>query len=449
MCHNSSKRLERAPQRAPGRGGPMEIKRDKYLRDLADRMGNGMAKVVTGPRRCGKTYLLFELFKSRLLEMGVDEGQIVEVALDDERNAALRDPAALAAHLDERTADGSREHYVLLDEVQYAISREEARGEEPPRLYGVLNGLLRRRGVDVYVTGSNSRMLSTDVMTQFRGRGDEVRVRPLSFAEFMQGFGGDVYRGWAEYSVYGGMPLTLSMRTDEQKARYLESLARETYLKDVAQRNGIAKSRELEALVEVLASSIGSLTSPSKLESTFKSEMRSGVSANTVAAYIGYLEDAFVLDEARRYDVKGRKYIGSPKKYYFEDMGVRNALLGFRQVEESHIMENVLYNELRVRGWSVDVGVVEKRGRGPEGAYRKRLECDFVANKGTRRVYVQSALSMPTPEKAAQEKASLLAIGDSFEKVVLTRDVVKPTRDENGVLTMGLFDFLLGGDFGA
>ena len=422
----------------------MEIRRDRYLNRLIDRMHNGMVKVVTGIRRCGKTYLLFNLFGDYLRSEGVDDEHIIEVALDVEENAALRDPAALSAYLRSKIASGREQYYVFLDEVQYAISREELKKPDvPPRLYGVLNGLLRMRNVDVYVTGSNSKFLSHDVMTEFRGRGDEVRVRPLSFFEFMQGFDGDRYQGWAEYTVYGGMPLTLSMRTDEQKSRYLERLFEETYLKDVVERHEIRKRDELDDLVNVLASGIGTLTNPNKLENTFRSVLHSKISSNTISSYIGYLEDAFVIEEARRYDVKGRGYIGSPLKYYFEDVGLRNARLGFRQIEESHIMENVVYNELRARGYSVDVGVVERRVREEGRDLRKQLEVDFVANRGSDRVYIQSALEMRIPEKAAQEKASLLGINDSFKKVVLVRDVVKPLRDERGVVTMSVFDFLL------
>ena len=422
----------------------MEIKRDRYLNRLIDRMHNGMVKVVTGIRRCGKTYLLFELFGDYLRSEGVEDDHIIEVALDDEENAALRDPSALSAHIRSRIVNKHEQYYVFLDEVQYAISREELKNPDaPPRLYGVLNGLLRMRNVDVYVTGSNSKLLSSDVMTEFRGRGDEVRVRPLSFSEFMQAFDGDRYQGWAEYTVYGGMPLAVSMRTSEQKASYLERLFEETYLKDVVDRHGVRRHGELDDLVNVLASSIGTLTNPSKLENTFRSVLHSKISANTISSYIGYLEDAFVIEGARRYDVKGRSYIGSPLKYYFEDMGLRNARLGFRQVEESHIMENVVYNELRARGYSVDVGVVEKRAREAGKDVRKQLEVDFVANRGSDRVYVQSAMEMRTPEKAAQEKASLLGINDSFKKVVLVRDVVRPLRDERGVVTMSVFDFLL------
>lgn len=422
----------------------MEIRRDRYLSRLIDRMHNGMVKVVTGIRRCGKTYLLFNLFGDYLRSEGVDDEHIIEVALDVEENAALRDPAALYAHLRSKIASGRGQYYVFLDEVQYAISREELKDPDvPPRLYGVLNGLLRMRNVDVYVTGSNSKLLSRDIMTEFRGRGDEVRVRPLSFSEFMQDFDGDRYQGWAEYTVYGGMPLVPSMRTDEQKARYLERLFEETYLRDVVDRYGVRRRGELDDLVNVLASGIGTLTNPSKLENTFRSVLHSKISSNTVSSYIGYLEDAFVIEEARRYDVKGRGYIGSPLKYYFEDVGLRNARLGFRQVEEGRIMENVVYNELRARGYSVDVGVVERRVREEGRDLRKQLEVDFVANRGSDRVYIQSALEMRAPEKAAQEKASLLGISDSFKKVVLVRDVVKPLRDERGVVTMSVFDFLL------
>lgn len=425
----------------------MRIDRDKYLNDLVLRMHNGMIKVVTGARRCGKTYLLFDIFGTYLRdELGVDEEHIIELALDDEENAALRDPTALSSHLKELISNDREQYYVLLDEVQYAISDAELHGSEPPRLYGVLNGLLRHRNVDVYVTGSNSRMLSTDVMTEFRGRGDEVRVRPLSFSEFMQAFDGDVYDGWAEYVVYGGMPLILSMQTDEQKTRYLENLFSETYLKDIVARNNLRRSQELDELVDVLASSIGSLTNPPKLQATFKSVLHSNISSNTIATYIRYLEEAFVIEEAARYDVKGRRLIGSPKKYYFEDMGLRNARLDFRQVEQTHIMENIVYNELRGRGYSVDVGVVEQRSRENGSDIRKQLEVDFVANLGAKRYYIQSAYQLPTPEKEAQEKASLLRIGDSFKKIVLVRDVMRPTRDEDGILTMSVYDFLLNDD---
>ena len=425
----------------------MEIKRDLYLDMIVRRMHNGMVKVVTGPRRCGKTYLLFELFGSYLRDSGIDDDHIVEVALDDEENAGLRDPPKLSAALRVRISNKREQYYIFLDEIQYAISEDELRGKEPPRIYGVLNGLLRMRNVDVYVTGSNSKLLSRDVLTEFRGRGDEIPVRPFSFSEFMQGFEGDVYRGWAEYVVFGGMPLLLTMSSDEQKSRYLESLFRETYLKDIVDRYRVEKTGELEDLVNVLASSVGSLASPSKIVDTFKSVLKSDLSNATVARFIEYLKDSFLIEEAVRYDVKGRKYIGAPKKYYFTDPGLRNARLGFRQVEEGHLMENIVYNELRTRGFSVDVGMVESRRRNSNGTYhRKQLEVDFVANLGTDRYYIQSALHMPTREKEEQEKASLRKIDESFKKIVLVKDVVKPMRDEYGILTMSVYDFLLDGE---
>lgn len=422
----------------------MKIKRDKYLDDLVVRMGNGAIKVVTGIRRCGKTYLVFNLFVDYLLGSGIDADHIVALALDEKGNERYRGPDELYSYLLGKIGDDSGTYYILLDEVQYAITPKELRSkDEPPALYSVLNGLLHKRNVDVYVTGSNSKLLSTDVMTEFRGRGDEVRIRPLTFAEFMQGFDGDRYEGWAEYAMYGGLPLTLSMKTPEQKARYLSSLFQEVYLSDIVERNHLTKSQELDDLVSVLASSIGSYTNPSKIEATFKSILHSTLDADTIKRYIGHLEEAFLVSEATRYDVKGRKYIGTPKKYYFEDVGLRNARLAFRQVEETHIMENVIYNELCARGFSVDVGVVEKRSKVNGKDERKQLEIDFVANLGYRRYYIQSALQLDTPEKTEQEKRSLKHIDDSFRKIVVVNRVMKPYMDDDGILTMGLFDFLL------
>ena len=422
----------------------MEIRRDKYLNDLVVRKGNGMIKVVTGIRRCGKTYLVFDLFVRHLIKSGVPEDHIIALALDDRANVRYRDVNALYDYLMERIGNDQGVYYVLLDEIQYALTVKELRSkDEPPALYGVLNGLLHRRNVDVYVTGSNSKLLSTDVMTEFRGRGDEVRIHPLTFAEFMQAFDGDRQAGWAEYVMYGGLPLTLSMHTPEQKASYLTGLFEEVYLSDVIERNHLTKSQELESLLNVLASSIGSLTNPSKIEATFRSELHSRLDADTVKRYIGHLGEAFLVSEATRYDVKGRKYIGTPKKYYFEDMGLRNARLGFRQIEESHIMENIIYNELRARGFSVDVGVVDRRMKNNGHDERCRYEVDFVANLGYRRYYIQSALQLDTPEKAAQEKRSLSLIEDSFRKIVVVNRVMRPYMDDDGILTMGLFDFLL------
>ena len=414
------------------RGVRMDIKRDKYLADLVNRMNNGMIKVVTGIRRCGKSYLIFTIFKNYLKEQGIDESHIVTIELDQRKDKKYRDPDAILEYIESRIIDDEK-FYILLDEVQLLEDFEE-----------VLNSLLHIKNLDIYVTGSNSKFLSKDVITEFRGRGDEIHIYPLTFKEFMQAYDGDIYRGWSEYVVYGGLPLTVTMKTEEQKINYLTKLFEETYLKDIIERHHIEKTQELEDLVNVLASAIGSLTNVPKIEVTFRSVIQSTISANTIRQYIEYLEDAFVINKANRYNVKGRKYIGTPLKYYFEDVGLRNARLGFRQVEETHIMENVIYNELRSRGYSVDVGVVEKRGRNEEGKEeRTYLEIDFVANLGSKRYYIQSAFSMPTEEKRIQEKASLINIGDSFKKIIIVKDVVNVTRDEDGITTMSIYDFLL------
>jgi len=415
--------------------GLTEIKRDKYLHDLKIRMHNGMVKVVTGIRRSGKSYLLFRLFKDYLISSGVDEGHIIEIELDQRKNRKYRDPDTLLDYEDSRITD-SADYYVLLDEVQMMEDFEEA-----------LNSLLHIRNADIYVTGSNSRFLSKDIITEFRGRGDEVHVYPLTFKEFMQVYQGDVYHGWAEYSLYGGLPLTVTMQTDEQKVRYLTGLFEETYIKDIVERHHIEKEQELGDLINVLASGIGSLTNPSKIEATFKSVMQSGISLNTIRQYISHLEDAFIISEASRYDVKGRKYIGTPLKYYFEDVGLRNARLGFRQYEETHLMENIIYNELRARGYSVDVGVVPVKIRSKDGkAESKQLEIDFIAVMGSKRYYIQSAFSIPDKEKEEQKKSSLRSVDDFFKKIVIVKDVVKVTRDEKGITTISLYDFLLNED---
>ena len=410
----------------------MNIKRDKYLNDLINRMHNGMIKVVTGIRRSGKSYLLFTIFKNYLLEQGVDENHIVSIELDQRKDRKYRDPDTILDYIESQIKD-EEQYYILLDEVQLLDEFEE-----------VLNSLLHIKNADVYVTGSNSKFLSKDVITEFRGRGDEIHVYPLTFKEFMQVFEGDMYHGWAEYVVYGGLPLTVTMKTEEQKINYLTRLFEETYLKDIIERHHIEKSQELEDLVNILASAIGSLTNVPKIEATFKSVIQSNISANTIRQYIEYLEDAFVINKANRYNVKGRKYIGTPLKYYFEDVGLRNARLGFRQIEETHIMENIVYNELRSRGYSVDVGVVEKRGLNSEGkTERTYLEIDFIANLGSKRYYIQSAFSMPTEEKRLQEKASLVNVNDSFKKIILVKDVINVMRDEDGITTMSIYDFLL------
>ena len=410
----------------------MEIKRDKYLNDLKDRMHNGMIKVVTGIRRSGKSYLIFSIFKEYLISEGVDEEHIIEMEFDKKENSKYRDPDDLLDYIKEHITDKG-EYYVLLDEVQMLEDFEE-----------VLNSLLHIKNLDIYVTGSNSRFLSSDVLTEFRGRGDEIHVYPLTFQEAMQNYKGDIYHGWAEYVTYGGLPLVWGMRTDQQKIKYLTDLFEKTYISDIIDRNGIEKTEELETLLNVLASAVGSLTNPTKIEATFKSVLKSTISRNTVVQYLGYLKDAFIINEANRYDVKGRKYIGTPLKYYYEDIGLRNARLGFRQVEETHLMENVVYNELLSRGYAVDVGVVETRKRNSEGKQEKRkLEIDFVANMGSQRYYIQSAFQIPDQEKEKQEKESLNNVDDSFKKIVLVRDVVKISRDEKGIVTMSIYDFLM------
>ena len=391
-----------------------------------------MIKVVTGIRRCGKSYLLFNIFKNYLLEQGVPASHIIMIELDQRKNKKYRDPDVILDYI-ESLIEEDGQYYIMLDEVQMLQEFEE-----------VLNSLLHIRNADVYVTGSNSKFLSKDVITEFRGRGDEIHIYPLTFKEFMEAYDGDMYHGWAEYVVYGGLPLTVTMKTEEQKISYLTNLFKETYLRDIIERYHIEKIQELEDLINILASSIGSLTNPPKLEATFKSVIQSTISLNTIRQYIEYLEAAFIINKANRYNVKGRKYIGTPLKYYFEDVGLRNARLGFRQVEETHLMENVIYNELRSRGYSVDVGMVEKRGVNKDGKeYRSQLEIDFVANLGSKRYYIQSAFSMPTEEKRIQEKASLVNINDSFKKIIIVKDIVNVTRDEAGITTMSIYDFLL------
>lgn len=410
----------------------MNIARDKYLRDLINRMNNGMIKVVTGIRRSGKSYLLFKLFYEYLLSQGVLESHIIKIELDQRKNRIYRDPDVILDYI-ETLIEDDKQYYILLDEVQMLNDFEE-----------VLNSLLHISNVDIYVTGSNSKFLSKDVITEFRGRGDEIHVFPLTFKEFMQVYDGDMYRGFADYIVYGGLPLISTMKTETQKVNYLTNLFNETYLKDIIERNHIEKTQELEDLINVLASAIGSLTNPPKIQATFKSSIGSAISINTIRQYIEYLEDAFIISKAQRYNIKGRKYIGTPLKYYFEDIGLRNARLGFRQVEETHLMENIIYNELRYRGYSVDVGVVEKREMSENGKQIwKALEIDFVANLGSQRYYIQSALSMPTPEKQIQEKTSLINVADSFKKIIIVKDIVNVKRDENGIVTMSIYDFLL------
>ena len=413
----------------------MEIKRDQYLNALINRMHNGMIKVITGIRRAGKSYILFNIFQNYLLSIGVNPSQIITIEFDRYENRKYRNADFVLEYIHSCLRKGEQ-YYLLMDEVQLLPDFEE-----------VLNSLLHYQNLDVYVTGSNSKFLSKDIITQFRGRGDEIHVWPLTFKEFMQVYDGDVYNGWAEYVIYGGLPLTVSMKTEEQKVQYLTNLFKETYLKDIIERYHIDKVQEMDDLLNILASSIGSLTNPPRIEATFKSLIHSNISMNTIRQYIEYLEDAFIINKAYRYNVKGRKYIGTPLKYYFEDVGLRNARLGFRQVEQTHLMENIIYNELRSRGYSVDVGVVEKREVDSNGKEKKKqLEIDFIANLGSKRYYIQSAYSMPTEEKRIQEKASLIGVKDSFKKIILVKDVVKVSRDEDGIMTMNIYDFLLNKD---
>lgn len=410
----------------------MEIQRPQYIDLLLNRMHNKMIKVITGMRRSGKSYLLFNLFKKTLIAQGVAQSHIISIELDRYENRAFRDPDVVLEYIHSCIKEEGM-YYLLMDEVQMLSDFEE-----------VLNSLMHNDSLDIYVTGSNSKFLSKDVMTQFRGRGDEIHVFPLTFKEFMQVYEGDVYHGWSEYVVYGGLPLVATMRTDEQKIHYLTNLFTETYLKDIIERYHIDKIQEMDDLLNVLASSVGSLTNPPKIEATFKSTIHSNISMNTIRQYLAYLEDAFLIHKAYRYNVKGRKYIGTPLKYYFEDVGLRNARLGFRQVEETHLMENIIYNELRSRGYSVDVGVVEKRERDERGKeIKKQLEIDFIANLGSNRYYIQSAFSMPTEQKRIQEKASLVNVKDSFKKIILVKDVMKVSHDEDGIVTMSVYDFLL------
>lgn len=409
----------------------MEIKRDDYLRKLASRKQNGMVKIVTGVRRCGKSYLLFRLFCGELLREGVQKDHIIKVALDDLEYEALRNPHELYAYLKSRIIDDAQ-YYVILDEIQFV-----------PRFHEVLNSLLHKDNVDVYVTGSNSKFLSSDVVTEFRGRGDEVRVRPLCFREFMSAYDGSEEQGWNEYFNYGGLPLILSMSEHETKADYLKSLFEKVYMADILERHKLRNREEMDILMNILASAVGSLTNPKKLADTFHSTRGLKISQATLKRYMGYLEDAFLISRADRYDIKGKRYISTPSKYYFEDVGLRNARLNFRQQEENHIMENIIYNELRYRDFMVDIGNVTIRTKDGEGKpIRISLEVDFIANKGSKRYYIQSAWRMPDADKVDQETRSLRAIGDSFKKIIVTADNIRLKRDESGIMTIPVIQFL-------
>ena len=406
------------------------IERNDYLDKLISRKENGMIKILTGIRRCGKSFILDPIFKDYLISEGIKENHIIKLDLDDIKNKKYLDPNELDKYVDEHTVDNEM-HYVLIDEIQKVNDFE-----------AVLNGFLHRRNLDVYVTGSNSKFLSSDIITEFRGRGDEIRIFPLSFSEFYNAYEGDKRNVWNEYITYGGMPQILNNISEEQKANYLNTLFNLTYIRDIVERNNIEKDDILETLLNMLSSSVGSLTNPQKIYNTFISNGINGVSKNTITSYIDYLLDSFLIEKVERYDVKGKRYITTPQKYYFADVGLRNARLNFRQQEENHIMENIIYNELIVRGYNVDVGVVESR----EGKERKQLEVDFVCNQGSKRYYIQSALNIDTREKNEQESKSLNNIGDSFKKLIVVKDDIKLWRNEKGILIIGIQEFLLNKD---
>jgi predicted AAA+ superfamily ATPase len=410
----------------------MEIKRDIYLNRLIRREKNGLIKVVTGVRRCGKSYLLFNLFHNYLLEKGVREDHIIEIALDDRSNKELRDPDNMLNYVKGRIVDKDT-FYIILDEVQLLAEFED-----------VLNSFMHIRNADVYVTGSNSKFLSSDLVTEFRGRGDEIRIYPLSFREYCSAYQGSADEAWDDYFTYGGLPLILSRETAEEKAEYLMSLFQKVYLSDIIDRHKVRNQEELDELVDILASAVGSLTNPLKLANTFKTVKKKTISDKTLKKYMDYLMDAFLVSKAVRYDIKGRKYIGSPTKFYFEDVGLRNARLNFRQMEENHIMENIIYNELRIRGYRVDVGLVEQFGKNSENkTTKKQLEVDFVVTRGSEKYYIQSAFAMNSEGKQEQEERPLNAIGDSFKKIIVVRDNIKVRRNDMGIVTVGIRNFLM------
>lgn len=413
----------------------MEIRRDIYLNKLVSKRHNGLIKVITGVRRCGKSYLLFELFRDYLKKDQVPDDHIIEMAFDSYENKKYQDPEVFFPYLTGQISNEGQ-YYVLLDEVQLLGDFES-----------ILNSLARRKNVDVYVTGSNAKFLSKDIITEFRGRGDEVHMYPLTFSEYMSVFEGEKADGWRDYVLYGGLPLVLSFATPDQKSDFLKSLFEETYISDIIGRNNVRNKAELEELLNILSSSIGSLTNPSKLSATFKSVKNSTISKGTIKRYIDYLEDSFLIDSAVRYDIKGKKYIDTPSKFYFTDMGLRNARLNFRQIEETHAMENIIFNELKVRGYNVDIGVVVMNEMDKAGKkIRKQLEIDFVCNKGSKRYYIQSAFAMPDEKKMQQEQRALINTGDGFKKIIITKDAIAPLYNEVGVLVMSIYDFLLNPD---
>ena len=409
----------------------MEIKRDVYLRKLIDRQHNGLVKVITGIRRCGKSYLLFELFYKYLKEQGVEDNHIIKLALDDRKNKKYRNPDELCDYVHAQIVD-DKPYYILLDEVQFVDEFED-----------VLNSFLHIKNADTYVTGSNAKFLSKDIITEFRGRGDEIHVSPLSFKEFYSVYDGSKEDAWKEYCLYGGLPKILEYKTDEDKVAYLKNIFEETYLTDIKERHKIRNDAELAELLDILSSSIGSLTNPKKLSDTFKSVKQVSIHPDTLNNYLEHLVDSYLISQAKRYDIKGKKYINTPSKYYFTDIGLRNARLNFRQYEETHIMENVIYNELKIMGFNLDVGVVEYSKAVDGKSVRVQAEVDFVCNKADKRYYIQSAFSIPDREKMLQEQNSLTRINDSFKKIIIVKDAIKSHYNEDGVLILNLFDFLL------
>ena len=424
------------------------IERKKYLEKLISKKENGLVKVITGIRRCGKSYLLFNIYKDYLKSIGVDDECIICLALDDDENIKYRNPLELGKHIRSLTADESKTYYVFLDEIQKVVTIQNPYIEGVEDKIGfvdVVLGLMKHDNIDVYVTGSNSKMLSSDILTEFRGRGDEIRVNPLSFAEFYNAFEGEKRNAWQEYYTYGGLPLVMTKKSHEEKAKYLQSLFDAIYISDIMDRNKLVYEKTvLDDILNIVSSSVGSLTNANKITNTFKSAKQMNIGAPTVNRYLDYFIDAFLLYKAERYDVKGRKYIGSPLKYYFSDVGLRNARLNFRQQEENHIMENIIYNELCGRDFSVDVGVVEYCYKDAEKkSKRTQLEIDFVANKGSKKYYIQSALTVADEEKREQEIRSLKRVGDSFKKIVVVKDNIIPWHDDDGILYIGIEQFLL------
>ena len=424
------------------------IERKKYLEKLISKKENGLVKVITGIRRCGKSYLLFNIYKDYLKSIGVDDECIICLALDDDENIQYRNPLELGKYIRSLTADESKTYYVFLDEIQKVVTIQNPyiEGvEDKISFVDVVLGLMKHDNIDVYVTGSNSKMLSSDILTEFRGRGDEIRVNPLSFAEFYNAFEGEKRNTWQEYYTYGGLPLVMTKKSHEEKAKYLQSLFDAIYISDIMDRNKLVYEKSvLDDILNIVSSSVGSLTNANKITNTFKSAKQMNIGAPTVNRYLDYFIDAFLLYKAERYDVKGRKYIGSPLKYYFSDVGLRNARLNFRQQEENHIMENIIYNELCGRDFSVDVGVVEYCYKDAEKkSKRTQLEIDFVANKGSKKYYIQSALTVADEEKREQEIRSLKRVGDSFKKIVVVKDNIIPWHDDDGILYIGIEQFLL------